>query len=134
MAVIGGVERKAHYLTVDLLQSDDCFAMAFPAETMEAFLEGHGHAFAYFGGVPRTILYRYRNRHGFENGIHKVGRCWLAGEFKSRVYGSPLFLLFLKSAKMLNRGSKLCGARSEKMIEVLNGFPSGVLALASKGH
>ena len=31
--------------------------MAFPAETTEAFLEGHNHAFAYFGGVPRTILY-----------------------------------------------------------------------------
>jgi len=42
---------------VDLPQSDDCFVMAFPAETMEAFLEGHTHAFAYFGGVPRTILY-----------------------------------------------------------------------------
>jgi transposase len=57
LAVIGGVERKAHYLAVDLPQSDDCFVMAFPAETTEAFLEGHNYAFAYFGGVPRTILY-----------------------------------------------------------------------------
>jgi transposase len=57
MVVIGGVERKAHYLAMDLPQSDDCFVMAFPAETTEAFLEGHNHAFAYFGGVPRTILY-----------------------------------------------------------------------------
>jgi transposase len=55
--VIAGVERKAHYLAMDLPQSDDCFVMAFPAETTEAFLEGHNHAFAYFGGVPRTILY-----------------------------------------------------------------------------
>jgi transposase len=55
--VIAGVERKAHYLVVGLPQSDDCFVMAFPAETAEAFLEGHNHAFAYFGGVPRTILY-----------------------------------------------------------------------------
>ena len=31
--------------------------MAFPAETTEAFLEGHVQAFAYFGGVPTTILY-----------------------------------------------------------------------------
>jgi len=30
---------------------------AFPAETTEAFLEGHVQAFAYFGGVPTTILY-----------------------------------------------------------------------------
>ena len=57
VVVIGGVERKAHYLAVDLPQSDDCFVMAFPAETTEAFLEGHNHAFTYFGGVPRTILY-----------------------------------------------------------------------------
>ena len=57
MVVIGGVSSKAHYLAVDLPQSDDCFVMAFPAETTEAFLEGHNHAFAYFGGVPRTILY-----------------------------------------------------------------------------
>ena len=58
MVVIGGVERKAHYLAVDLPQSDDCFVMAFPAETTEALLEAiNNYAFAYFGGVPRTILY-----------------------------------------------------------------------------
>ncbi len=57
LVVIDGVERTAHYLVVDLPQSDDCFVMAFPAETTEAFLDGHNHAFAYFGGVPRTMLY-----------------------------------------------------------------------------
>jgi hypothetical protein len=31
--------------------------IAFPAENTEAFLEGHNQAFAYFAGVPRTILY-----------------------------------------------------------------------------
>jgi len=46
MVVIGGVERKAHDLAMDLPQSDDCFVRAFPAETTEAFLEGHNHAFA----------------------------------------------------------------------------------------
>src|SRR3989304_1409977 len=55
--VSGGEKRKAHYLVIDLPQSDDSFVMAFPAETTEAFLEGHNQAFAYFGGVPRTILY-----------------------------------------------------------------------------
>ena len=57
LAVIGGEEQKAHYLVIDLPQSDDCFVIAFPAETTEAFLEGHNQAFAYFGGVPRSILY-----------------------------------------------------------------------------
>ena len=54
---IAGVECKAHYFAIDLPQSDDCFVMAFPAETTEAFLEGHVRAFAYFGGVPTSILY-----------------------------------------------------------------------------
>jgi transposase len=38
LVVIAGVEQKAHYLAIDLPQSDDCFVAAFPAETTEAFL------------------------------------------------------------------------------------------------
>ncbi len=57
LVVIAGVECKAHYLAMDLPHSDDCFVVAFPAETTEAFLEGHMRAFAYFGGVPTRILY-----------------------------------------------------------------------------
>jgi len=55
--VVAGVARKAHYLAMDLPHSDDCFVVAFPAETTEAFLEGHVRAFAYFGGVSSWILY-----------------------------------------------------------------------------
>jgi transposase len=57
LVVISGVEQKAHYLAMDLPHSDDCFVVAFPAETTEAFLEGHVRAFAYFDGVPTRILY-----------------------------------------------------------------------------
>jgi transposase len=57
LVVIAGVEQKAHYLAMDLPHSDDCFVAAFPAETTEAFLEGHVRAFAYFGAVPARILY-----------------------------------------------------------------------------
>lgn len=57
LVVVAGVEQKAHYLTVDLPHSDDCFVAAFPAETTEAFLEGHVRAFVYFGAVPTRILY-----------------------------------------------------------------------------
>ena len=57
VVVIAGVGRRAHYLVMDLPHSDDCFVAAFPAETTEAFLEGHVRAFAYFGGVPTRILY-----------------------------------------------------------------------------
>lgn len=57
LVVIAVVEQKAHFQCFDLPQSDDCFVIAFPAENTEAFLEGHNQAFAYFGGVPRTMLY-----------------------------------------------------------------------------
>jgi hypothetical protein len=57
LVFVAGVECKAHYLAVDLPHSDDCFVAAFPAETTEAFLEGHVRAFVYFGGVPTRILY-----------------------------------------------------------------------------
>lgn len=55
--VIAGVEQTAHYQAFDLPHSDDCFIQAFPAETTEAFLEGHVRAFAYWDAVPTRILY-----------------------------------------------------------------------------
>ena len=55
--IIGEVERKAHYLVLDLPHSDGCFVKAYPAETTEAFLDGHVSAFASLGGVPQSILY-----------------------------------------------------------------------------
>ena len=57
LVVVGGKRQKGHFLCVDLPHSDDCFVMAFPAERTEAFCEGHNHAFAYFGGIPRNIVY-----------------------------------------------------------------------------
>jgi transposase len=57
MVVIAGVECKAHFMAFDLPHSDDCFVQAYPAETTEAFLDGHVRAFEYFGAVPTRILY-----------------------------------------------------------------------------
>jgi|TARA_B100000315_G_scaffold235361_1_gene250239 transposase len=54
---IGGIERKGHFLAVDLPHSDACFVRAYPAETTEAFCDGHNAAFAFFGGVPQSMLY-----------------------------------------------------------------------------
>ena len=54
-AVIGGVERKIHYFVLDLPHSDGCFVKAYPAETTEAFCDGHVSAFSFLGGVPRSI-------------------------------------------------------------------------------
>ena len=57
VAVIDGVERKVHYFVLDLPHSDGCFVKAYPAETTEAFLDGHVSVFAFLGGVPQSILY-----------------------------------------------------------------------------
>ena len=57
LVVIGGVEQKAHCFVLDLPHSDGCFVKAYPAETTEAFLDGHVSAFSFLGGVPRSILY-----------------------------------------------------------------------------
>jgi transposase len=48
--------RKAHYFAMDLPHSDACDVMAYPAETTEAFCDGHISAFAFLGGVPQSIL------------------------------------------------------------------------------
>ena len=57
VGVIGGVRQKIHFFCMDLPQSDACFVKGYPAETTEAFLDGHVSAFAFFGGVPMSILY-----------------------------------------------------------------------------
>ena len=57
VAVISGVECKVHYFVPDLPHSDGCFVKADPAETTEAFLDGHVSAFAFLGGAPQSILY-----------------------------------------------------------------------------
>jgi len=57
LGVIGGVECKLHYLAMALPHSDAFFIKAYPAETTEAFCDGHNAAFAFFGGVPLSILY-----------------------------------------------------------------------------
>ena len=56
-AVPGGVTRKVHFLVVGLPHSDAIFVKTYPAETAEALCDGHVAAFAFFGGVPLSILY-----------------------------------------------------------------------------
>ena len=57
VAVIGGVRQKIHFFCLDLPHSDAGFVKAYPAERIEAFLDGHNAAFAFLGGVPQSILY-----------------------------------------------------------------------------
>ena len=57
VAVIGGVERKIHFFAWTCRTPTPASCKAYPAETTEAFCDGHSAAFAFFGGVPRSILY-----------------------------------------------------------------------------
>ena len=57
IGVIGGVERKIHFFAMDLPYSDAIFVAGYPAETTEAFCDGHVRAFEFFDGVPQSILY-----------------------------------------------------------------------------
>jgi transposase len=56
-AIIAGVKHRAHFFVMTLPHSDACFVSAYPSATTEAWLDGHNRAFAFFGGVPRSILY-----------------------------------------------------------------------------
>jgi len=57
MAVIGGETQKVHFFAFDLPHSDAGFVKAYPTETTEAFCDGHVASFAFFGGIPVSILY-----------------------------------------------------------------------------
>ena len=64
LGVIGGVERKIHFFAIDLPHSDACFVLAYPAETTEAFCDGHVKAFEFFGGVPQIDSLRQHQDRG----------------------------------------------------------------------
>jgi transposase len=57
--IIGGVEQKARFFVLDLPHSDACYVRAYPAAVAEAWVDGHIHAFAFFGAVPQSIVYDY---------------------------------------------------------------------------
>ena len=65
-AVIGGVKRKVHFFVLYLPHSDAMFVRAYPAETTEAFCNGHVSAFSFLGGVPQSI--RRGGQHSFGRG------------------------------------------------------------------
>ncbi len=56
-AIIAGVEQRIHFFIMTLPHSDACFVVSYPSATTEAWLDGHNRAFAFFGGVPQSILY-----------------------------------------------------------------------------
>jgi transposase len=59
--------------------SDACFVRAYPAATAEAWVDGHVHAFAFFGKVPASVLYESDEDQGTIRGIvSPTNRCLVA--------------------------------------------------------
>ena len=56
-AFIGGVKQKVHFFAFDLPHSDASYVRAYPAARAEAWVDGHVHAFSFFGAVPVSIVY-----------------------------------------------------------------------------
>src|SRR4051812_34013697 len=52
VAVIGGVRQKIHFFCLDLPHSDAGFVKAYPAERLEAFLDGHNAASPFSAACP----------------------------------------------------------------------------------
>jgi transposase len=57
MAILGGEVRKLQFFAMRSMGSGDAFHRASPHATQQALLEAHEHAFAYFGGVFKTLRY-----------------------------------------------------------------------------
>ena len=55
-AVIAGVKQKVHFFAFDLPQSDASYVRAYRAATAEAWVDGHVHAFSFFGAVALLRL------------------------------------------------------------------------------
>ncbi len=54
---LGGEARKLQIFAMRSMASGDSFHRAYTHATQQALLEAHEHAFAYFGGVFRTLRY-----------------------------------------------------------------------------
>jgi transposase len=54
---LGGETRKLQFFAMRSMSSGGAFHRAYHNATQQAFLEAHEHAFAYFGGVFKTLRY-----------------------------------------------------------------------------
>jgi len=57
VAKLDGEACKLQVFAMRSMTSGDAFHRAYPSATQQALLEGHEHAFDYFGGVFRTLRY-----------------------------------------------------------------------------
>ena len=99
-AFIGGKRRRIHYFVMSLPHSDGIFIKAYPAETTEAFCDGHVSAFAFLGGVPQSILY--------DNSKIAVAKILGGGRRKrtSSVHGASVALPVQRQVRQSRQGQR----------------------------
>ena len=85
---VGGRRGKIAFFCLILPHSDVWFVNAYPRETTEAFLDGHVGAFAFLGGVPRSILYDNTTLAAVVSGPERAGSEPAAGTAQAGA-GSP---------------------------------------------
>ena len=70
--ILGGVRQKVHFFVLALPFSDCFYVRGYEAAVSEAWMDGHVHAFNFFGAVPQSIL--YDNDRCLVVKIHKDGQ------------------------------------------------------------
>ena len=55
--MIGGIEQTVKVAHFRLSYSQQMFVIAYPRESQEMVLDAHNQAFAFFGGVPKRMVY-----------------------------------------------------------------------------
>jgi hypothetical protein len=100
LAEIAGVERKIHFFAMDLPHRDACFVRAYPAETAEAFCDGHNAAFSFFGKVPRSNPLR---QHHLGRGAHPRRR---GAPAHARVQRAAIALRICRSVRPPRQGQR----------------------------
>lgn len=59
---LGGVTQTIKVAHFRLAYSRQMFVVAYPRETQEMVLDAHSQTFAYFGGVPKRMIYESEGR------------------------------------------------------------------------
>ena len=132
-AFIGGKKRRVHYFVMSLPHSDGIFIKAYPAETTEAFCDGHVSAFRYLGGGRRkrtSTFTELQSHYLFSDRFGRVGKGNDKGIVEGMVgYGRRNFLVPIPRAKSFDAlNAHLESECLERMDARLGGTPR---ALAS---
>jgi hypothetical protein len=93
VAILGGEARKLQLFAMRSMASGDAYHRAYTHATQQALLEAHEHAFAYFGGVFRTL--RYDN---LGSAVKKILRGYQTGLSPELTGRSPVLSTIAKLA------------------------------------